>query len=251
MNRHLPLTLIPILAVVGLAAACGSGSGSGDATTLPTALTPAATAPAPAPKTCEEQGLVTNNTGGCTVKAATPAPTTAPAPAPVAPAPTPPPPAPVTLPPTTVAPVDPFAAAYAAAGYEVPTAAGRAAIQKFCDAFDKNDPAAMTAVAQSSPEKQKSVSIGFSVLCPGNVSFVGTKPAQTSWTSGTYLVGTDVQPGTYRVLPTDGSIPHSYWARLDKSGNIIDNDLVEDGPSVVTIKASDFAIKVTGTLTKV
>jgi hypothetical protein len=116
MNRHLPLTLIPILAVVGLAAACGS-SGNAAVTTLPTALTPAATAPAPAAPTVCPSGTHHNRGVNAAALAdpvcypdvtvqspATATPPPAPAPAPiVAPAPEP---APVT-PPTTEAPTEP------------------------------------------------------------------------------------------------------------------------------------------------
>jgi hypothetical protein len=80
------------------------------------------------------------------------------------------------------------------------------------------------------------------------VPFIGTVPPQTEWGSGTWLVGVDVPLGRYRVLPTTGSIPHSYWARLRQDNTIIDNDIVNGGPSLVTIQPSDYAIKVDGTL---
>jgi hypothetical protein len=71
------------------------------------------------------------------------------------------------------------------------------------------------------------------------------------YTDGTYLVGKDIDPGTYRyeVVDDDG-----YWARLrNVSGsgdNIITNNIVE-GPGYLTINKSDFAVEIRGlTLTK-
>jgi hypothetical protein len=56
---------------------------------------------------------------------------------------------------------------------------------------------------------------------------------------GTFVVGTDVQPGLYR---SEGG-PKCYWARLNASGDdIIDNELAS-GPAVLTIQPSDGLIK--------
>jgi hypothetical protein len=55
---------------------------------------------------------------------------------------------------------------------------------------------------------------------------------------GTFLVGTEVRPGTYRSdAPSSGMC---YWARLNGSDefDIIDNDLSE-GQSVVEIRSTD------------
>jgi hypothetical protein len=65
-----------------------------------------------------------------------------------------------------------------------------------------------------------------------------TAAANTIPGDGTYLVGTDIKPGTYRSIDNSGC----YWER-DKSadgsfGSIIANDNV-DGQGVVTIKSSD------------
>jgi hypothetical protein len=61
--------------------------------------------------------------------------------------------------------------------------------------------------------------------------------------TGTYLVGADVQPGTYRAAATPGC----YWARLATldTTDIIDNDNA-DGPVVVQLAASDKAFEVNG-----
>jgi hypothetical protein len=63
-------------------------------------------------------------------------------------------------------------------------------------------------------------------------------PKTTIGTNGTYAVGSDIQPGTYRTA--GGSA--CYWARLRTldTGDIIDNN-VSDGPQVVRILSSDAA----------
>jgi len=57
-------------------------------------------------------------------------------------------------------------------------------------------------------------------------------------TNGTYVVGTDIVPGTYRTNGKYGC----YWARLSSfdTGDIIDNN-VSDGPQVVQIAPTDTA----------
>ena len=63
-------------------------------------------------------------------------------------------------------------------------------------------------------------------------------------TDGTYRVGTDMVPGTYR---SGGRNPAGdtdcYWARLSSlnSTHIIDNGLSASGPQVVTIQPGDAA----------
>jgi hypothetical protein len=54
---------------------------------------------------------------------------------------------------------------------------------------------------------------------------------------GVFIVGQDVQPGTYK---SDGG-ENCYWERNTKNGDIIDNHL-GSGPTVVVIKAGDFSI---------
>lgn len=69
------------------------------------------------------------------------------------------------------------------------------------------------------------------------------KANQFDGTDGTYLVGADIKPGTYRGTPSDGC----YYARLASldGSDIIDNNNT-DGPVVVQIKASDKAFQVRG-----
>jgi hypothetical protein len=60
---------------------------------------------------------------------------------------------------------------------------------------------------------------------------------------GTFLVGADVAPGTYRAEAQSGC----YWARLSSlnTSDIIDNNNA-DGPVVVEISPSDKAFQTTG-----
>lgn len=69
--------------------------------------------------------------------------------------------------------------------------------------------------------------------------------------AGTYLVGDDVEPGTYRTSgPTDG-LP-CYWSRLRDTtgdlGSIVANGLAQ-GPTTVTVRASDEAVEFSGDCT--
>lgn len=62
--------------------------------------------------------------------------------------------------------------------------------------------------------------------------------SQTSFSEGTYIVGTDIEPGTYRNSGSSGC----YYARLNSFGGgqeaVIDNDNT-DGPAIVTIAPTD------------
>ncbi|HEY2195778.1 MAG TPA: DUF4190 domain-containing protein [Actinomycetospora sp.] len=73
-------------------------------------------------------------------------------------------------------------------------------------------------------------------------------PDPNTFTAGTYEVGTEIQPGTYK---TTGS-SYCYYER-DKNldgeiGSIIDNDIVQ-GQGVMQVKSSDKYIKFSGTCT--
>lgn len=58
---------------------------------------------------------------------------------------------------------------------------------------------------------------------------------QNTFGNGVWEVGVDIQPGKYK---TAGS-SDCYWAKLDSSGDIIDNDL-PSGPTTVIIESSVF-----------
>lgn len=61
--------------------------------------------------------------------------------------------------------------------------------------------------------------------------------------TGTFLVGSDIQPGEYRAAASPGC----YWARLSSldTSDIVDNDNA-DGPVVVEILPSDKAFQASG-----
>jgi hypothetical protein len=76
------------------------------------------------------------------------------------------------------------------------------------------------------------------------------QPSQPAGTygAGTYVVGTDIQAGTYRTSgPTSRS--GCYWGRLEdttgNSGSIITNGIAQ-GPTTLAIQASDGAVKLSG-----
>ncbi len=64
----------------------------------------------------------------------------------------------------------------------------------------------------------------------------------TSFGAGTHLVGADIQPGTYRAQVTGAGC---YWARLSGTSgtfqDIIANEFVTEGSTIVTIAATDKA----------
>ncbi|MFF6982457.1 hypothetical protein ACFZAV_33395 [Streptomyces sp. NPDC008343] len=67
---------------------------------------------------------------------------------------------------------------------------------------------------------------------------------------GTYVVGKDIRPGTYRTEgPEDTAIPNCYWARLSGTSGEF-NEIIANGntagPTTVTISASDKAFQTTG-----
>jgi hypothetical protein len=72
---------------------------------------------------------------------------------------------------------------------------------------------------------------------------------QTSFGNGTFIVGTDIQPGTYRI--TAGS--NCYYARLSgfggTSGEIIANANTNGSGAIVTIKPSDAGFQSSGCAT--
>ncbi|MFD9444196.1 hypothetical protein ACFWBR_37915 [Streptomyces sp. NPDC060006] len=79
-------------------------------------------------------------------------------------------------------------------------------------------------------------------------------PRRRSWDGipgdGTYVVGSDIKPGTYRSEgPQGGLAPSCYWARLSSTSgeakDIIANDATS-GQTTVTITATDKAFTTTG-----
>jgi len=62
---------------------------------------------------------------------------------------------------------------------------------------------------------------------------------------GTYLVGTDIEPGTYASPgPTDGN--RCYWKRVGGPDDAILDNALSSKPQLVTIESSDKAFKTSG-----
>ena len=72
-----------------------------------------------------------------------------------------------------------------------------------------------------------------------------TPPPPASFGDGTYVVGTDIQPGTYHA---DGGQGYCAWIRAsDKSGsNIIDLGNTTNGPLTVVVQPSDGSLVIQG-----
>jgi hypothetical protein len=72
--------------------------------------------------------------------------------------------------------------------------------------------------------------------------------AANTFTDGVYLVGQDIQPGTYRGTVTGGG-GIGYWARLRDTEGVLSSIIangVPSGPFVLTIKSSDKAVELKG-----
>lgn len=69
----------------------------------------------------------------------------------------------------------------------------------------------------------------------------------TAFSDGTYLVGTNIEPGRYKGTLTD----RCYWKRMDSAGETIDNDY--GGSNLIVVQDGDYAIQVQncGDFTKV
>jgi hypothetical protein len=73
-------------------------------------------------------------------------------------------------------------------------------------------------------------------------------PASGGVGDGTYMVGTDIKPGTYHTTgAVGGSLGNCYFARLSSTNtsDIIDNNN-STGPMTVTIASSDAAFETSG-----
>jgi hypothetical protein len=73
------------------------------------------------------------------------------------------------------------------------------------------------------------------------------QPTYDAYGDGTYVVGTDIEPGIYHT-DADGSI--CYWARL---ASLDTNDIIDNGnpggPTTIEIQSSDRAFQVQGDCT--
>lgn len=103
-------------------------------------------------------------------------------------------------------------------------------------------------------EDQNQEAAGALVLCPdhpdrgtvekrmktGNEEDAARERGEV-FNDGTYMVGDDIQPGTY-VSESEEPLEGCYWERVDVSGDTIENNFVSSGFRVeVTISASDYS----------
>lgn len=110
-------------------------------------------------------------------------------------------------------------------------------------------PTATVTVTAAAPEAQPAATV---TAPAATVTVTADAPApaaveQASGTSvgnGQWLVGTDVQPGTYRSPGVKGSL--CYADTNDGADNINQQEVTPEGPTVITVKASDKVFKVQG-----
>lgn len=86
--------------------------------------------------------------------------------------------------------------------------------------------------------------------CPGKV-WPADGP-RTNFGDGTFVVGTDIQPGIYRTDgPYQRPVPGCYWARLSGLGGTTAEIIANasgNGPTTVTVRAGDAAFESSGCL---
>lgn len=106
--------------------------------------------------------------------------------------------------------------------------------------------ATVTATPPAVTEPAATVTVEAPAPAPVTVTAapVPDEPESSFDGDGTFVVGEDIQPGTYRNAGSSGC----YWARLSglsgAFGDIIAND-IGDGPQVVQISPSDAAFETT------
>lgn len=75
------------------------------------------------------------------------------------------------------------------------------------------------------------------------------KDIKTEVSDGIYLVGYDINPGTYKVAVTESAVPIGYVERAKSVAmgfdDIIKNEVLQ-GPGYVKVEEGDFAIRVQG-----
>ncbi|NBF00270.1 hypothetical protein FE391_43860 [Nonomuraea sp. KC401] len=75
---------------------------------------------------------------------------------------------------------------------------------------------------------------------------MSTAPAGNPASLRTLVVGTDIQPGTYRTSGPAGGFSRCYWARLSSTdGDVIATGMPADA-ATVTIEATDKAFQTGG-----
>ena len=118
---------------------------------------------------------------------------------------------------------------------------------KLCTAFaTATDDDVFSALKDSTADKRKTAGQILMFLCEDDryTPLIIAAELPGSLASGTYYVGTgtgQIPPGAYRTI---GAVQNCYWVRKNKSGGIIDNDMVTNAPGGVklTVKASDYQV---------
>ena len=117
-----------------------------------------------------------------------------------------------------------------------------------CATFDGvTDEEIFEAMRQSPTDKKVTGGQIMTLLCDDSARYMPIVVAvdmPEARASGTYYVGDGdggIKPGDYRTI---GAATDCYWVRKDKSGDIIDNDLVKSAPGGVrlTVKKSDYEV---------
>lgn len=108
-----------------------------------------------------------------------------------------------------------------------------------------------TPPAYGSLPGQPGLNAGLAPLVPASAPDSPAAPSgpASSFDEGSYEVGTDIQPGTYKTTGSNLEGLPCYWARYsDTSGEfsgLITNEL-GNGPMVVTVKPSDAMVQTSG-----
>ena len=100
-------------------------------------------------------------------------------------------------------------------------------------------PTATTLPTTTAASTVPSTTLPATTVAPTTVAATTTTDPDLTISSGTYIVGSEIQPGMYRVA--------GYWARLDASMDIIDNDGVyRDGFGMLNVRDTDAYIEISG-----
>lgn len=104
----------------------------------------------------------------------------------------------------------------------------------------------------SGSENEQAIGLAIQYLCPGQqYAFDNAKsgnysvaPPLAQFGPGVWVVGEDIQPGTYR---TQGQVSDCYWARLTAGGDIIDNSFISAAlQAIVIVQPSDALVESSG-----
>lgn len=94
-----------------------------------------------------------------------------------------------------------------------------------------------TATSTLTPEPAGTVTETATTTVPTTVIETTTLPPPApavAFTDGSYIVGKDIEPGTYQATEKD-----CYWVRKDQAGEIIDNNF----GTVMTVRGSDYLVE--------